>query len=1000
MPLLEQRKHEMSDQERDLNIFRSGSAPPTVEGSINAVGGILSQEVRAGVLDLLQSQNGNEPSSEEELRSHPAYFSYYCSHVNLNPRLPPPLLSKEDSRSIHRLQVGRSASEWFGNRRTMNLWDEGGSASLLSQQLMLTPEELAVDPREVPEKREWLDNTEAGLVQYSLGRQKSFADDLQDDFDCEVPPHSLCRNHVNDLEVSSSVDSHLVLNNEISTLAAQKSVEYVQSINGLPMPHNFVSVGNSSLGKNTASDPQVVARVVSPSLPPIGQRIGPNGQKCKDISSSIDSDNLIAALSSLNLSTNGTLNNGSVCQSDLRSELDDHHNFLFGSLSIQENVNMRTMENNLDPYSLKVHSLAGSFKSSLDAASGRVVEVRDSGPRASDSVEPCRSTKSTANSYVKSPSSTIVTGPDNSLCHYQNFESVNASFAGSGFSTYSGTSALPSTLHNYIDSRTMPSVFGNYASASGAFLTTESRASGGSTYVTPSLTPLADWQNHSLIGSQSAASAVHTPLNNPLYFENLKAAEYTSPVAANYSDPPLKAYLESYFQSQKQSGFPMLAKSGSLNAGYYANPTFGLGLPYPQSPLAGRLGSPVGHNSTLWFGDCSMQFPYGLRNEKGSSIGSWIFNKLQNMEEHIASSLLEEFKNNKTRCFELAEIAGHVVEFSADQYGSRFIQQKLEIATTEEKNMVFQEIMPHAISLMSDVFGNYVVQKFLEHGSSAQRRELANKLNGHVLALSLQMYGCRVIQKAIEVVDLDQKKKIVLELDGSVIRCVRDQNGNHVIQKCIECVPQDVIQFIISTFYDQVVALSTHPYGCRVIQRVLEYCDDVKTQHIVMGEIIQSVCLLVQDQYGNYVVQHVLEHGNPDERSAIIKQLSGKIVQMSLQKFASNVVEKCLTFGSFEERQILVNEMLGSTDENEPLQAMMKDQFANYVIQKVLETCDNQQREFIVSRIKDHLSALKKYTYGKHIVARVEKLVAAGERRIEFQTPSTSPVAREPTLYS
>ncbi|KAG6491009.1 hypothetical protein ZIOFF_052341 [Zingiber officinale] len=367
---------------------------------------------------------------------------------------------------------------------------------------------------------------------------------------------------------------------------------------------------------------------------------------------------------------------------------------------------------------------------------------------------------------------------------------------------------------------------------------------------------------------------------------------------------------------------------------------------------------------------------------------------------------------------------------SADQYGSRFIQQKLEIATTEEKNMVFQEIMPHAISLMSDVFGNYVVQKFLEHGSSAQRRELANKLNGHVLALSLQMYGCRVIQKvfslsplcvkeevgrdeiessqqrhdlvsslfidyekisikAIEVVDLDQKKKIVLELDGSVIRCVRDQNGNHVIQKCIECVPQDVIQFIISTFYDQVVALSTHPYGCRVIQRVLEYCDDVKTQHIVMGEIIQSVCLLVQDQYGNYVVQvcvtnHVLEHGNPDERSAIIKQLSGKIVQMSLQKFASNVVEKCLTFGSFEERQILVNEMLGSTDENEPLQAMMKDQFANYVIQKVLETCDNQQREFIVSRIKDHLSALKKYTYGKHIVARVEKLVAAGGKALSF----------------
>lgn len=64
----------------------------------------------------------------------------------------------------------------------------------------------------------------------------------------------------------------------------------------------------------------------------------------------------------------------------------------------------------------------------------------------------------------------------------------------------------------------------------------------------------------------------------------------------------------------------------------------------------------------------------------------------------------------------------------------------------------------------------------------------------------------------------------------------------------------------------------------------------------------------------------MLEHGKPHERSAIIKELAGKIVLMSQQKFASNVVEKCLTFGGPSERELLVNEMLGSTDENEPLQ--------------------------------------------------------------------------------
>lgn len=49
---------------------------------------------------------------------------------------------------------------------------------------------------------------------------------------------------------------------------------------------------------------------------------------------------------------------------------------------------------------------------------------------------------------------------------------------------------------------------------------------------------------------------------------------------------------------------------------------------------------------------------------------------------------------------------------------------------------------------------------------------------------------------------------------------------------------------------------------------------------------------------------------------------------------------------------------------------------------QILEVADEGQREYLLGRIKVHLHALKKYTYGKHIVARVEKLIAsAGEAR-------------------
>ena len=114
----------------------------------------------------------------------------------------------------------------------------------------------------------------------------------------------------------------------------------------------------------------------------------------------------------------------------------------------------------------------------------------------------------------------------------------------------------------------------------------------------------------------------------------------------------------------------------------------------------------------------------------------------------LRSPLLEDFRTNKTRKWELRDIFGYIVEFSGDQHGSRFIQQKLESATSDEKEIIFNEIVPHnALQLVQDVFGNYVIQKLFEYGTQIQKTALANTMDGHVLQLSLQMYGCRVVQK-------------------------------------------------------------------------------------------------------------------------------------------------------------------------------------------------------------------------------------------------------------
>uniref|UniRef100_A0A672RQ70 Pumilio RNA binding family member 2 n=1 Tax=Sinocyclocheilus grahami TaxID=75366 RepID=A0A672RQ70_SINGR len=363
------------------------------------------------------------------------------------------------------------------------------------------------------------------------------------------------------------------------------------------------------------------------------------------------------------------------------------------------------------------------------------------------------------------------------------------------------------------------------------------------------------------------------------------------------------------------------------------------------------------------------------------------------------SRLLEDFRNNRFPNLQLRDLPGHMVEFSQDQHGSRFIQQKLERATPAERQMVFGEILQAAYQLMTDVFGNYVIQKFFEFGSVDQKLALATRIRGHVLPLALQMYGCRVIQKALESISSDQQviSDIVRELDGHVLKCVKDQNGNHVVQKCIECVQPQALQFIIDAFQGQVFVLSTHPYGCRVIQRILEHCTQEQTLPILeelhqhseqLGQKYQGVSLemtpktyytvssdaLFKDQYGNYVIQHVLEHGRPEDKSKIVAEVRGKVLALSQHKFASNVVEKCVIHSSRAERALLIDEVCCQKDgPHSALYTMMKDQYANYVVQRMIDMAEPAQRKIIMHKIRPHIATLRKYTYGKHILAKLEK---------------------------
>ncbi|TIA22215.1 ARM repeat-containing protein [Aureobasidium pullulans] len=478
--------------------------------------------------------------------------------------------------------------------------------------------------------------------------------------------------------------------------------------------------------------------------------------------------------------------------------------------------------------------------------------------------------------------------------------------------------------------------------------------------------------------SDAYSPAAQTPFEHPAYRmsqypeRSLLNGNMYNPRNANPNAP---AFVNQRYPQQSVQDvdhrYLLNLPYGPVSGGFYSYQ-----LPHGSAIHSIPAAYPPMHSQMSIGGVPSMPAPRGPREETGHSL---------------RSALLEDFKtNNKTRRYELKvgpqrtiwilpfanqlqDIFDHVVEFSGDQHGSRFIQQKLETANSDEKERLFREIGPNALQLMTDVFGNYVIQKFFEHGDQNQKKILANKMKGRVLDLSLQMYGCRVVQKALEHILNDQQASLVRELEKDILRCVKDQNGNHVIQKAIERCDAKDISFIFQAFTGQIQHLSVHTYGCRVIQRCLENCEDV-TRKAILAELHDCMPTLIGDSFGNYVAQHVVEFGFDPDRQRVLELVIKGLEGYSKHKFASNVVEKCLVFSANPWKTDVIGVIVRNNNrEGETmLLGLIRDNYGNYVIQKLLDLLSQPDLDHFIEILQPELAKAKRTGCGKQVTA-IEK---------------------------
>lgn len=329
-----------------------------------------------------------------------------------------------------------------------------------------------------------------------------------------------------------------------------------------------------------------------------------------------------------------------------------------------------------------------------------------------------------------------------------------------------------------------------------------------------------------------------------------------------------------------------------------------------------------------------------------------------------------------------------VTQIVKDQEGSRFIQKRLDQSEPHEWFWLTQQI--DILELCTDLFGNYVIQKLIDNGKC--KKLISECVVSEIVPLSLNTFGCRVVQKLLtlpetaEKQNLDKKtnrnkevpteienrkneemrNRIVEALKPHLLSLVYDSNGNHVVQR----ICSQPIDFV-NLFYDDCLSLSKHKYGCRVLQKLFEN----NSSNEIITKLTNASLDLAENQYGNYVLQHVMSI-NYTFCKGVTEKVFHCLFSYSIHKFASNVVERII---------LCLNELLAMDNNSETenqkellkkvilslkphILEMSTDKYANYVVQRILETPFNYLIRLDLVR---SIPVLKNQVYAKGIVNRL-----------------------------
>ncbi len=135
------------------------------------------------------------------------------------------------------------------------------------------------------------------------------------------------------------------------------------------------------------------------------------------------------------------------------------------------------------------------------------------------------------------------------------------------------------------------------------------------------------------------------------------------------------------------------------------------------------------------------------------------------------------------------------------------------------------------------------------------------------------------------------------------------------------------------------------------IKKLVAGNKDLSIRRDIINKLTEDCIEIIQNPFGNYIIQYTLDLWGAETCSYILQVIEQNLVTLSMQKYSSNVVEKCFDMISAVKRVRWINEVFHLNK----IMCLIKNKYGNYVLQKALQLMSFSEKSERKLYLNDHL---------------------------------------------